>query len=69
MDQLCVSTLMWFLLVHTAVAQPPARRSAKERRVAQLLEQFDKNSDGVLEESEIAAPLASYFAGLVLESE
>ncbi len=64
MDKLCVSTLIGFLLAHTAVAQQPAGRSAKERRVAQLLEQFDKDSNGVLEASEIAAPLTSHFAGL-----
>ena len=64
MDRLCVSTLIGFLLAHTAVAQQPAGRSLKERRVAQLLEQFDKDSNGVLEASEIAAPLTSHFAGL-----
>ena len=64
MFKLSAGLLMGILLAQTAVAQQRDGPSAKERRVAKLLEQLDKNSDGVLEGSELTEPLANHFAGL-----
>ena len=64
--RLCLSALMAILIADTAVAQ---RKSPKQRRVAQFLKQLDKNEDGVLDESELTAPLASHLAPLDVDKD